>query len=487
MKKYIGVLLLVSLTFAGCKDDAPSGIPEPGLGGVTVNKYVSIGNNLTAGYQAGGLYEDGQIYSYPNLIAQQLKVAGAPLGIFEQPIWGNPGSPDAFGKAARVEILAWPASGPVIGSSGAVAGIAKNKELNRPYDNLGIPFAFINDFLDTADFVVKSVPLPKIFFLHVLRNKSYGNSVFDQARKITPKADIVTFWLGNNDVLIFAIYGGVAVVGNTVVPIAPTKSAAFQSQYAQAFDSLRAAFPNAKIIAGNIPDVRTIPHFTTIGPAVAANLQGAFAISYQKHGNTGVGDGTSYLTETNPPLLPLGASAYVTKIGQATGQWYKDNNISLPAGIDTTKMFGLDYRNPIPDALILDSLEIAMAGAAITAYNQTIATVAAAKGATLVDVNFIFSGIKKNGLKIGGEIFTADYISGGLFSLDGIHLSSKGAGIIANEFIKTMNVKFGMNVPQVDVSRLPGIPAPLKKYVTASMLPKISFEDMREMQRIWMK
>ena len=487
MKKDIGVLILVSLTFTGCKDDAPSGIPEPGLGRVTVNKYVSIGNSLTAGYQAGGLYEDGQIYSYPNLIAQQLKIAGAPLGKFEQPIWGNPGSPNALGKAARLEILSWPKEGPNIGTSGANAGVATNSALNRPYDNLGIPGALISDFLDTTDFVTKYVTRQNPFFPHVLRDKSKGNSVFDQARKITPKADIVTFWLGNNDVLLFAVAGGATVVGNSVVSIAPTPSATFAAQYASAFDSLRSAFPNAKIIAANIPDVRSIPHFTTVGPAVAAKLQGAFAISYQKHGTTGVGDGSSYLTEAHAPLLTLGAGAYVTKISVATGQWYKENNVSVPSGIDTTKMFGLDYRNPIPDALILDSLEIAMAGAALTAYNQTIATVAAAKGAALVDINFIFNGIKKNGLKIGGEIFTADYISGGLFSLDGIHPSSKGAGIVANEFIKTMNVKFGMNVPQVDVSRLPGIPAPLKKYATASMLPKISFEDAREMQRVWGK
>ncbi|MDP1675816.1 MAG: SGNH/GDSL hydrolase family protein [Bacteroidota bacterium] len=480
MKNYFGVLLLITFFLVGCKDDAPSGIPGPGLGGVTVNKYISIGNSLTAGYQAGGLYEDGQIYSFPNLIAQQLKIAGAPLGKFEQPIWGNPGSPDISGKTARLEILAWPASGPVIGSSGATAGVATNSNLPRPYDNLGIPFAYISDFLDTADFVVKSVPLPKIFFLHVLRNKSYGNSVFDQARKVTPKADIVTFWLGNNDVLIFAIYGGTAVIGNTVIPTAPTPSATFAIQYGQAFDSLRSAFPNAKIIVGNIPDVRAIPHFTTVGPAVAASLEGAFAISYQKHGTTGAGDASSYLTEANAPLLPLGAGAYVAKIGQPSGQWYKDNSITLPAGIDTTQMFGLDYRNPIPDALILDSLEIAMAGAAVTSFNQTIVTVTAAKGAALVDIYSIFNGIKKNGLKIGGETFTADYLAGGLFSLDGIHPSSKGAGIVANEFIKTMNSKFGMNVPQVDISRLPGIPAPLGKYIVNSKSGlKRSYDSMQ--------
>lgn len=487
MKKYLGVVFFFSLFSAGCKDDAPTGIPEPGLGNVSVNKYVSIGNSLTAGYQSGGLYEDGQIYSFPNLMAQQLNAAGAPLGKFEQPIWGNPGSPNAAGKSARYEILSWPASGPVIGSSGANAGVATNSALVRPYDNLGIPAALISDFLDTADFLPKSVQRSNPFFAHVLRSKTYGQSVFDQAKQITPKADVITFWLGNNDVLLYAVAGGAAVVNGVVVPISPTPNAAFTTEYTKALDSLRAAFPNAKIIVGNIPDVTAIPHFSTVGPAVAANLQGVIPISYQKHGTTGTGDGATFLTEANAPLMPLGAGAYVTKIGQPTGQYYKDNNLPLPAGIDTTKSFGIDYRNPIPDALILDSLELAMAENALASYNQTIASVVAAEGAVLVDVHAIFNDIKKNGLKINGETFTTEYILGGLFSLDGIHPSSKGAGIVTNEFIKTMNAKFGMHVPQVDVSRLPAIPAPLGKYVKASLLPKISYGDAQEMVRVWSK
>jgi hypothetical protein len=485
MKKHFGVLILLLLIVAGCKDEAPTGTPPAGLGSVTVNKYVSIGNSLTAGYQAGGLYEDGQIYSFPNLFAQQLKAAGATIGTFEQPIWGNPGSPDAKGKAARMEILSWPASGPVIGQSGAAAGTAKNSALSRPYDNLGIPAAKIGDFLDTADFLTKTVSSQNPFFYHVLRSKTYGSSVMDQARKITPKADLITFWLGNNDVLLFAVYGGAVVVSGTVIPIAPTPAGTFASEYAKAFDSLRAAFPAAKILAGNIPDISAIPHFNTVGPAVAANLQGAFAISYQKHGTTGVGNGSSYLTEKNPPLIPLGAGAYVGQIGTPTGKWYKDNNVAVPSGIDTTANFGLDYRNPIPDALILDSLEIAMANNALTAYNQTIASVTTAKNALLVDVNSIFNDIHKNGLKIGPTTFTTEYISGGLFSLDGVHPSSKGAGVMANEFIKALNKKYGSNVGTVDISKLPGIPAPLGKYVKASLLPKFSVQDIANMNQVW--
>lgn len=484
MKKIFGVLTLTAVLLIGCKDDAPTGI-EPGLGNITVNKYVSIGNSLTAGYQSSGLSEEGQQYSYPALIAQQLQIAGASLGKFEQPIWGNPGSPNKALKSARLEILAWPSSGPVIGTTGALAGTATNSALTRPYDNLGIPGAVVADFLDETDFIAKAGARENPFFPHVLRSAAFGKSIYEQAKNVTPKADVITFWLGNNDVLGFATSGGVIISSGVVIPITPTDKTIFATQYTQAFASLRAAFPNAKIVVANIPDVRSIPYFNTVGPAVAANLKGAFAISYQKRGNTGPGDGASYLTEKNPPLLTLASGAYASLISKRTGKWYKDNNIPVPAGIDTTAMFGLDYTNPIPDALILDSVEQKMAGDAIAAFNQTIANIAAEKGAAVVDVNTIFNTIKANGLKIGGETFNADYITGGLFSLDGVHPSSKGAGVVANEFIKAMNAKFGMSVSQVDVSRLPGIPAPLGKYTKASMMPKISAENAREMMRVW--
>jgi hypothetical protein len=68
-----------------------------------------------------------------------------------------------------------------------------------------------------------------------------------------------------------------------------------------------------------------------------------------------------------------------------------------------------------------------------------------------------------------------------LFSLDGVHPSSKGAGIVANEFIRVMNSSFGMNVASYDVSKAPGIPAPLAKYANSAIVPTISFEAMRNL------
>ncbi|MDD8017534.1 MAG: hypothetical protein PHP42_04110, partial [Bacteroidota bacterium] len=199
------ITFVAAVTLYGCSDTAPSDLPKSDLGSNTVSKYVAIGNSLTAGYQSGALFEDGQTYSFPNLVARQLKMAGAPLGNFEQPIWGNPGNYGANGKSARMEILGFykdPTTGqilPSIGSAGLTPGVAKNLNLQRVYDNLGIPGAKIGDFFDTTDFIAKSTATFNPFYAHVLRSAAFGKNTYQQAKSLSP--DLITFWLANNDVL----------------------------------------------------------------------------------------------------------------------------------------------------------------------------------------------------------------------------------------------------------------------------------------------
>jgi hypothetical protein len=136
--------------------------------------------------------------------------------------------------------------------------------------------------------------------------------------------------------------------------------------------------------------------------------------------------------------------------------------------------------------LVLDAGEQQTAADAVAAFNATIASVAAANGCAVADMNAFFTMIKtQGGIVANGETFTADYVSGGLFSLDGVHPSSKGAGIVANKFIETMNVKFGMNVPYVDINTLPGIPAPLSKAMAGKSIPVIPSSAFRSLDMLW--
>ena len=489
MKRYYAIagslLATLMLILSGCTDSAPDG-PKASLGSVTVNKYVAIGNSLSAGYQSNGLYESAQKYSFPNLIAAQLTAAGAGIGKFEQPIYSDPGTPDALtGKASRYEIISL--TGPVIGPKGLTAGAPTNSTLARPYDNMGVPGAVIYDFLDTTNIITKAgAPRSNPLFQLVLRSQAaFGSNIYIQAKAQHP--DLVTFWLGNNDVLGFATSGGTK-------PTAPTDAATFAFLYGQAIDSLRAGLPNAKIVVANIPDVKAIPFFNTVGPKMAAGIPASYYLRYQKHGVTGPSVDSTKLTEAGAPLICLTASPYASLLGHPTGAWYRyvASATGYPlaavigAGIDTTKAFGFDPRNPFPDALVLDAGEQQTAATALASFNGTIAAKAAAKGCALVDINAFFTMIKtQGGIVANGETFTSDYISGGLFSLDGVHPSSKGAGIVANKFIETMNAKFGMNVPYVDINTLPGIPAPLSKAMAGKVIPVIPSSAFRSLDMLW--
>ena len=192
------------------------------------------------------------------------------------------------------------------------------------------------------------------------------------------------------------------------------------------------------------------------------------------------------LTEANAPLITLKGKAYTTLLGQPTGQFWRDAAASLGVSVttvlaaqgvylDTTKPFGFHPQNPWPDALILDADEIASAVTAVNNFNSTIATVAAAHGAAVVDFNGFFNNVKANGIIAYGEKYTADYISGDIFSLDGIHPSNRGYGLVANEYIKVINASFGMKIPLVDLNTLPKLAAPLSKAGNGIINPVLPF------------
>jgi|LGVF01.1.fsa_nt_gb hypothetical protein len=62
-----------------------------------------------------------------------------------------------------------------------------------------------------------------------------------------------------------------------------------------------------------------------------------------------------------------------------------------------------------------------------------------------------------NNTTIDGVFFTLNYISGNMFSMDGIHLTPHGYGIIAKEMVNRMNADWQQSLPAVDVSTYGGI------------------------------
>lgn len=440
-------LVFGAFLFTGCQDrtDLTAPVQSPKSGNVDFSRYVAIGNSITAGYQSSALFESGQVNAYGNLIAQQVNTP------FAMPLIADPG----IGGKLYVKSL----SPFVMGSNAVQGGAPKNLNYAAPYNNLGVPGALLYDVLNATSSTTCAAGLagkPNAFFDIILRGLG---TQFNQAKALHPT--FVTLWIGNNDVLGYATSGGFS-------PAAPTSTGAFTFLYNQLADSL--ASLGAKVVVANLPNVTAIPFFTTVGPQMAFTipwknlaLMGSQGLYYQTHGNTSLSmtyaDSLKLLT--GKVLITLPASSYASYLGAASGKWYKDNHYpGIPAGIDTTKPFGFHPQNPLPDALVLDSSEVATALASTSDFNNVIASIAAAKGFGLVDINAMFGAIRSKdyagGSVYGGINFTTTFVTGGLFSLDGVHPTSQAHGIIANEFLKVINAKWGANYPMVDIGKLPG-------------------------------
>ena len=83
-------------------------------------------------------------------------------------------------------------------------------------------------------------------------------------------------------------------------------------------------------------------------------------------------------------------------------------------------------------------------------FNAFIAQQASSKGAVLVDIHARLNSFACDGVVVGGNMLTVDFL-GGIFSLDGIHPTNTGHAILANEFIHELNVQAAAGIPPVAV------------------------------------
>lgn len=434
--KILLMILIPLMMFFGCKERTDLTGPQPESGQVDFTNFVSIGNSLTAGYESSALFETGQMYSFGNLISKQVNTP------YVQPLISDPG----IGGQIKIVSL-----DPFVTTQEPDdAGSPKNLNYPAPYNNLGIPGIVLGDVMGATSTENSYSHSP--FIDIILRGQG---TQFAQAQLLNPT--MVTLWIGNNDVLGYATSGGVS-------PSAPTSTANFGYLFNLLTDGLAAT--GAKVAVANIPDVSTIPFFTTVGPGFAQLLaaNGVQGFYYQNHNFQAIPGAPSQLTGNSPSLLlTLVAQSYLTKFGQPSGQFYRDYGIPPGLfGVDTTKAFGADPANPIPNALILDASEIQITEDAVHAFNYLIGTSVSRYPSqfVVVDVNGLLNKIRNSdaagGTDFGGIKFSTTFVTGGLFSLDGVHPTAQGYAIIANEFIEAINNKFNAKYLPVDISTIPG-------------------------------
>lgn len=506
MKTYFKYLPFLALGFLSCEPELQNPIDEPDFyssGEADFTNYVALGNSLTAGYADGALYITGQENSYPNILAQQFaKVQDTEE--FTQPLMAdNVGGLLAGGTqiTSNRRVLAVGANGPAPRVYAGTPTTDITNTLEGPFNNLGTPgaksFHLVTPGYGNIAGVASGTANP--YFVRFA--SSPQTTVLEDALAQDPT--FFSLWIGNNDVLGYATTGGVGVdqTGN-VNPATYglndiTDPNVFASVYSQMVTALTGTGANGILI--NIPDVTSVPYFTTVpnnalnlDASTAANLTGFFravagivtqgliqqqvpaaqaqALASQYAINFNEGPNRFLIdvpvTQTNPLgfrqmtqeellVLTIDQAALAQGYGSVrlTPEVMQVLGILQQGGQPTQEQaqLVLDAVSGIDDKDALDREEIDNIAAATNAYNTTIRNLAQANELAFVDAQGLLNQLANGGISFDAGTLTSEYVTGGAFSLDGVHPTPRGYAAIANEIIRQINVTYGSTVPGVNI------------------------------------
>jgi lysophospholipase L1-like esterase len=521
-------------------DTSTEPLPELTAGNADFSNYVALGNSLTAGLTDAALFIAAQENSFPNILSQKFALVGG--GSFTQPLMNdNFGGLALAGTRIQDPRLIFNGSGPaglesVIGPVTVTTDIATNNPTG-PFNNLGIPGAKSFHLLAPGYGNIQNFPAAANPYAVRVTGNAPNASILELA--VSQNPSFFSLWIGNNDVLGYATTGGDGT--NPITPVMGPPGVGFNETYAALIQTLTAG--GAQGVVANIPDVTSIPHFTTVpfnpldpsnpdfGPLIPTlnslfgALNGVYAF-LQSQGALSADEvavrSISFTdTEANAVVLRdenlTDLSAQITQILLANPDFpafLAQFGLPPQAAPQVAGLLGLNYGQsrqataddlfvlpssaiigtvneefaaflqsqglpaaiaaqfategvtlPLEDKWVLlpsEQEEIAMA---TEMFNATIESLSSQAGLALLDANTLLNELCCTGLSSGDFILSNDLVTGGAFSLDGIHPTARGYALIANEFMRAIDETYGSNFEAsgsfVDIGEYPTNYSPL--------------------------
>lgn len=502
MKKIIiSSLAIVSLmSINNCRTDFDTDVSKVSVsrGDADFTTYVALGNSLTSGYRDNALFVEAQLESYPVILAEQMKKAGG--GEFTQPLM-----PDNIGGFAGMNGFTNGKLSLQFINNTLVPVPMEAKSPLTPikgsFNNMGVPGAKSFHLVAPGYGSLEALKLGKANPYFVRFASTPTTSVLQDA--MAKKPTFFSLWIGNNDVLSYATSGGVGVnqTGNFDVKNYSsndiTDPQVLAGSIKAMLDGLKSVGATKGVIA-NIPDVTTIPFFTTIPynaipltEKTANDLNENLLIKLKNVLKVfGASDRISLAKIGQNPILIKDESlkdlsAQITfalkkngvseieaeLFGKVYGQARHTTNgdyilLTTKSVLEASssssnpqKMYGVTY--PLEDKYVLTKNEVKQIQIATEAYNTHIKVLADSYGLAFVDANEEMKVLNgKSGIKYNAVSYTAEFVSGGAFSLDGVHLTGRGYAVIANEFIKAINAKYNATLQQANPNKYSGISFP---------------------------
>jgi hypothetical protein len=476
--KYIGLFLL-SLGIISCDVNNELDVIEAEVvpvvelnsGGLDFSSYVAVGASFTAGYTDGAMFAAAQENSFPNILASKFGTD------FSQPLMNdNIGGLVFNGAVVQEPRFFFNGSGPA-------------RLPATPTTQLGVPAS-------GGPFHNFGAPGAKSFHLTF---PGYGqlNPYFGRMAS-SPTASVMgdalaqnpTFFtlseVGGNDVLGYALSGGSGVdqTGNFDPSSYGGSDITDPNVFANVFSGMVSALTanGAKGVVANVPYITDLANFTTVpynsiplDAATAAQLNAGYA-QY----NGGIQQAFGALVQ----LQVISQEAAAAEIAKRTINFTAGQNAVVIIDEDLTNLGAINpafaaipqYRQataddllllagatfigttvggnpqlingvsvPLGDQWVLTPEEQTAIKTATDAYNTTIAAVASSNpNVALVDFKGVLAEAS-TGIMFDNYTLTTSLVTGGLVSLDGVHLTARGYALMANKILAAMDTEFGSN------------------------------------------
>src|SRR5690606_10698993 len=264
------LLILFLIVFVACDSDDDSTGNEVEVVGLTAGEadfsnYVAVGNSLTAGYTDNALFISAQQNSMPNILSSKFELAGG--GEFSQPLMNdNIGGLVMGGTVIQSPRLYFNGTGPALLSATPTTDLSQPSGF--PFNNMGVPgaksFHLVSNSYGNPAGLLTDPPTSNPYYVRMA--STTDATILGDAVSQAPT--FFTLWIGANDVLSYATSGGVGVYQEANIDPTTygsndiTDSNVFANTYAQLVGALTDG--GAQGVVANIPDIRALPHFTTV-------------------------------------------------------------------------------------------------------------------------------------------------------------------------------------------------------------------------------
>ena len=395
-KLRVGAIAAVAITIAAvaCTRDSIDVRAPPPAADPIFQRYVALGNSITAGYQSSGINDSTQRESYAKIVAEQMHTGYV--------------YPALVGFGCAPPVVNFLTQARVGGGTSSQCQLRNPATTVLVQNNVAVPGATSAD--PTATTTKASNILTQLFL---------GGKTQVQ-RALDAKPTFVSVWIGNNDVL-DAATKGVTGANATLNTAGITDTTTFRANYKKMMDQLLVQ-PGLKGILIGVVNVTAIP---ALFPAESLLTNATFKAKFDA-----IAGATTTVLANCPGSHALVSYGIAGQIRAGTHPAVISCQKNVPAA-------------PVGDWFVLDSTEQRIFNTDIARYNSYIANKADSAGFAYLDPNPLLYSLRQSGAIPTLPDFTNPTAPFGTYiSLDGAHPSGKTHRLAANAIITAINLKY---------------------------------------------